>query len=232
MTVDRCPSGVCSANDSTWLAKLPSTWWFLPCTSAAIAPPTVTRRVPGVTGTNQPSGTSVRMSASRLTPASTRTTPVLEVDVVDAGERGGVEHGAAGVLRRVAVAAAEPARDERRAARHARAAVDVAPWSAASTTVGRGRRGAAPAGEELDRAPAAAVSHGHAERERHQPQRRRAPAARGRDSTTSSGAPPPPWSIDERVAQHRDDERHDRQPEPGVVAGVRWRSRTPTGSTR
>ena len=25
---------------------------------------------------------------------------------------------------------------------------------------------------------------------------------------------------DERVAQHRDDERHDREPEPGVVAGV------------
>ena len=26
----------------TWLANDPATWWFLPCTSAAIAPPTVT----------------------------------------------------------------------------------------------------------------------------------------------------------------------------------------------
>ena len=69
------PFGVCSVNDSTWLAKLPSTWWLFPCTSAAMAPPTVTCRVPGVTCTNQPSGTIVRMIASRLTPASTRTTP-------------------------------------------------------------------------------------------------------------------------------------------------------------
>ena len=36
----------------------------------------------------------------------------LEVDVVEAGERGRVEHGAAGVLRSVAVAAAEAARDQ------------------------------------------------------------------------------------------------------------------------
>ena len=69
------PFGVCSVKDSTWLAKLPSKWWFLPWMSAAIAPPTVTSRVPGVTGTNQPSGTIVRMIASRLTPASTRMTP-------------------------------------------------------------------------------------------------------------------------------------------------------------
>ena len=31
--------------------NVPSTWWFLPCTSAAMEPPTVTMRVPGVTGT-------------------------------------------------------------------------------------------------------------------------------------------------------------------------------------
>ncbi len=69
------PLGVCRVKDSTWLAKLPSKWWLFPCTSAAIAPPTVTSRVPGVTCTNQPSGTIVRMIASRLTPASTRMTP-------------------------------------------------------------------------------------------------------------------------------------------------------------
>jgi len=43
--------GARRVNDRTWLAKLPSTWWFLPWMSAASAPPTVTNRVPGVTGT-------------------------------------------------------------------------------------------------------------------------------------------------------------------------------------
>ena len=68
------PFGAWSVNDSTWLAKLPSTWWPLPWMSAAIAPPTVTKRVPGDT-TKKPNGTSRRISASRLTPASTRITP-------------------------------------------------------------------------------------------------------------------------------------------------------------
>ncbi len=43
--------------------------------SLAMAPPTVTIRVPGLTGTNQPSGTSQRMRSSRLVPASTIATP-------------------------------------------------------------------------------------------------------------------------------------------------------------
>ena len=43
--------------------------------SDAIAPPTVTYRVPGVTGTNQPRGSSQRMSESRLVPAPTVTSP-------------------------------------------------------------------------------------------------------------------------------------------------------------
>ena len=60
----------------TCAPKLPARWWFLPCTSAAMAPPTVTCRVPGVTGTNQPSGSSVRTSASMLAPASTVSCPV------------------------------------------------------------------------------------------------------------------------------------------------------------
>ena len=53
----------------------PSRWWFLPWMSLAMAPPTVTNRVPGVTGTNQPRGTSTRSSSSRLTPAGTVTVP-------------------------------------------------------------------------------------------------------------------------------------------------------------
>ena len=42
-----------------------------------MAPPTVTCRVPGDTGTNQPAGRPATISCSRLTPASQVTSPVL-----------------------------------------------------------------------------------------------------------------------------------------------------------
>ena len=79
--------------------------------SLAIAPPTVTKRVPGVTGTKKPRGTRTRSSSSRLTPAGT-----VAVDVAASidGLVGVVvqaQHHAAAVLRRVAVRAAEPAGD-------------------------------------------------------------------------------------------------------------------------
>ena len=67
------PSAVSRSRLRTWLPKLPSVWWFLPCTSAAMAPPMVTWRVPGSTGTHSPNGSSARISASRLTPACTVT---------------------------------------------------------------------------------------------------------------------------------------------------------------
>ena len=70
------PSARASVTDSTWSHHEPARWWFLPWMSAAIAPPTVTYLVPGVTGTNQPRGTRSRMRASRLAPAEARTTPV------------------------------------------------------------------------------------------------------------------------------------------------------------
>ena len=76
VTVRGSPSGSSRSNDRTCRAKLPATWWFLPCTSAAIAPPTVTCRVPGDTGTNHPAGSPATMSCSRLTPASQVTRPV------------------------------------------------------------------------------------------------------------------------------------------------------------
>lgn len=57
--------------DRTWLPKLPALWWFLPWMSQAIAPPTVTCRVPGSTGTHSPKGRAAFISWSRLTPAST-----------------------------------------------------------------------------------------------------------------------------------------------------------------
>ena len=69
------PVGVTRVISTTWEQKLPSTWWFFPWMSAAMAPPTVTRRVPGVTGTNHPSGTSRSIRVCRLTPAPTLTRP-------------------------------------------------------------------------------------------------------------------------------------------------------------
>ena len=46
----------------TWLPKLPALWWFLPWMSHAIAPPTVTCRVPGSTGTHSPNGSAAFIS--------------------------------------------------------------------------------------------------------------------------------------------------------------------------
>ena len=69
------PVGVTRVIRVTWEQKAPSRWWFLPWMSAAIAPPTVTCRVPGVTGTNQPRGTNRSIRVSRLIPAPTVTSP-------------------------------------------------------------------------------------------------------------------------------------------------------------
>ena len=69
------PHGVTIRISRTWAPIEPSTWWFLPCTSAAIAPPRVTWRVPGVTGTNQPFGIEQASSSSIETPAPAVTAP-------------------------------------------------------------------------------------------------------------------------------------------------------------
>ncbi|CAM5447240.1 hypothetical protein STANM309S_05646 [Streptomyces tanashiensis] len=76
-TVRIPPSAVRSSSAVTCRPKEPEPWWFLPWMSAAIAPPTVTYRVPGVTGTNQPSGSSASISRCRLTPASQTTSPAV-----------------------------------------------------------------------------------------------------------------------------------------------------------
>ena len=74
----RSPELRTSSRRVTWCPKVPARWWFLPCTSLAMAPPTVTYLVPGVTGRNQPPPTvSDRISLSR-TPASQRIRPVAE----------------------------------------------------------------------------------------------------------------------------------------------------------
>ena len=64
------PSATRRRRRSTKRPNDPSRWWFLPCTSAATHPPTVTNLVPGVTGGNQPRGRkTLRISASE-SPAS------------------------------------------------------------------------------------------------------------------------------------------------------------------
>ena len=69
-------SGSSRSSQGTWLAKLPARWWFFPCTSAAIAPPMVTCRVPGETGTNQPAGSPATISCCRLTPGWQMASPL------------------------------------------------------------------------------------------------------------------------------------------------------------
>ena len=59
----------------TWLPNEPSRWWFLPWMSLASAPPTVTNRVPGDTGTNHPRGTISRSRSSIPSPAGTMAVP-------------------------------------------------------------------------------------------------------------------------------------------------------------
>jgi hypothetical protein len=71
----RLPSERSSSKARTWHPNVPARWWFLPWTSLAIAPPIVTRRVPGVTGRNHPAGTMASRIRSTVAPASHRTMP-------------------------------------------------------------------------------------------------------------------------------------------------------------
>ena len=103
-------SGVASASRVTASAKDPCR--NLPWMSEAIAPPTVTWRVPGTTRGNHPSGRNTRMSISMLTPASTVQVPLVGVEVEDAVELRAAHDVAAAVLGRVAVAPAEPPRHD------------------------------------------------------------------------------------------------------------------------
>ena len=95
----------------TWLANDPATWWFLPCTSAAIAPPTVTWRVPGETGhepaVRQPGDHELLKGDAGLRDHDAGG----GVEADDVVQPAGGDDGAARGLRRVVVAAAEAARD-------------------------------------------------------------------------------------------------------------------------
>jgi hypothetical protein len=72
----RLPSLRSSSMCRTWSPKVPAPWWFLPCTSLAIAPPTVASCVPGVTGSIQPRGIASRWISRSSTPASQTRLPL------------------------------------------------------------------------------------------------------------------------------------------------------------
>ena len=131
-------------------------------------------------------------------------------------ERGCVEHGAAGVLGRVAVAPAEAAGDQAPPPAPREQGVDVGVVVGCDDERGGGR-GAPPAGEELDGA-------------RGQPW---TPSANDDDPEHAEDLDDPVAEHDllgraaaalldhERVAEHREHERDDRQAEPRGVAGRR-----------
>jgi len=111
---------------------------------AAMAPPMVTWRVPGDTGTNQPDGSPATISCSRLTPASQLASP-SPGPVDEPGQLGGGDHDAAAALRGVVVAAAKPAGDQ--AGRGGPQQLGGAGDGAGLGQFGRGWGDPAPAGE-------------------------------------------------------------------------------------
>ncbi|XHO03206.1 hypothetical protein ACEQUB_00064 [Ralstonia syzygii] len=58
--------------------NVPRTWWFLPWTSLAMAPPSVAYLVPGVTGSIQPRGIATSSSCSSVAPGSARRMPAFQ----------------------------------------------------------------------------------------------------------------------------------------------------------
>ena len=202
----------------------PSTWWFLPWMSLAIAPPTVTYRVPGVTGDeaaerqqqpHQPVEADARPRRSPCRPsrsrAWTRPAPVMSTTR------------AAGVLRRVAVGAAQPAGDH-----------------AAGGAVGRRtRRAPGVHGGQRRRGATQPVSHGRPARCVRQPVTARPPSRRtlaspspNSSSHTSPAAqqrPVPQHHVlgraaltaleQQRVPEEPEGDRDDRQLRPRPTAG-------------
>ncbi len=106
------PSAVSRSNDTTWLPKLPALWWFLPWMSEPMAPPIVTWRVPGRTGTHRPERQSSLHQLIQIHTGVDVHQGGVAIDAMNAAECIHVDDQPTGILRRVAVRAAEAARDD------------------------------------------------------------------------------------------------------------------------
>jgi hypothetical protein len=73
---ERLARGEEEVSSSTWRPIVPSTWWFLPWMSAASAPPTVTKRVPGTTGRKSRAGGGTRGGARARCPPRSDAPPL------------------------------------------------------------------------------------------------------------------------------------------------------------
>ena len=81
------PSGTRMRSPRTWRPNVPSAWWFLPWTSQATIPPSVTYCVPGTTGGANPRGRKIRFSSASEKPASARRTPVAASNAISRSAR-------------------------------------------------------------------------------------------------------------------------------------------------
>ncbi len=147
VSVRICPSAVSRSSDSTWRVNVPCVWWLPPWMSAPIAPPTVTCRVPGRTGTHSPCGrrpgAACRGSSPRRRPRRPRRRRCR-----GCGRGGHVDDEPTRVLRRVTVGAAQTTRDDpARTGRADRLGDDVEVGGVQHRRRRRGR--ATPAGEAL-----------------------------------------------------------------------------------
>ena len=91
---------------------MPSRWWFLPWMSEAMAPPTVTCRVPGETTGQQPERHQGAHQPVEADAGLHRGPAPSQIYVEDAVEAGRDDHVATCVLGGVAVAAAQASGDD------------------------------------------------------------------------------------------------------------------------
>ena len=173
--------------------------------SDAIAPPTVTKRVPGTTIGNQPSGTSARISVSRLTPASTVHRPFSRSS---SSTRSRPVQRHARRRPRSARRRRSSGRARARARRAGPAPVDPSDDLVDARAATTRRAASARCGPSRSAARSAvdALAHGSAmdgDRERHGPDRADDEQRPVAESTSSSGAPPLALFEQQRVPQDR-----------------------------
>ena len=105
------PSASSISISLTWAPNVPSTWWPLPWTSLAIAPPTVTNRVPGRHRHEPPLRDDHPQQIVEAHPGVDRDRSRVGVEPDRVGARLEPDHRAAAVLRWIAVRTSEATGD-------------------------------------------------------------------------------------------------------------------------